>query len=245
MSAASPRTQDPSMEEILASIRRIIADDQGGAEAGAQPADETDDVLDLAELAPAPAPPPAPAPAPVSRPTLVADAEAFRDFQPEPEAPPRPSIVASPARMPARSALELEPEPSPLAAMRPSFSDFDPAPEPEAFPVTAPSFAAAPPPVMAPPAALPPAAPAFTPAPSAPTASESLEALVSSEATSSVGNAFSMLSHTVLTQNARTLEDLVKDMLKPMLKAWLDDNLPPLVERLVRAEIERVARGGR
>ena len=31
----------------------------------------------------------------------------------------------------------------------------------------------------------------------------------------------------------------------PMLKAWLDDNLPGLVERLVRAEIERVARGGR
>jgi cell pole-organizing protein PopZ len=52
-----------------------------------------------------------------------------------------------------------------------------------------------------------------------------------------------MLSHTVLTQNARTLEDLVKEMLKPMLKMWLDDNLPPLVERLVRAEIERVARG--
>ena len=34
----------------------------------------------------------------------------------------------------------------------------------------------------------------------------------------------------------------MKDMLRPMLKAWLDDNLPPLVERLVRAEIERVAR---
>ena len=51
-----------------------------------------------------------------------------------------------------------------------------------------------------------------------------------------------MLAHTVLTQNARTLEDLVKEMLRPMLKAWLDDNLPTLVERLVRAEIERVVR---
>jgi cell pole-organizing protein PopZ len=53
-----------------------------------------------------------------------------------------------------------------------------------------------------------------------------------------------MLSSTVLSRNQRTLEDLVKEMLKPMLKTWLDDNLPPMVERLVRAEIERVARGG-
>ena len=44
-------------------------------------------------------------------------------------------------------------------------------------------------------------------------------------------------------QNARTLEDLVKEMLRPMLKGWLDDNLPGLVERIVRAEIERVSRG--
>jgi len=34
-------------------------------------------------------------------------------------------------------------------------------------------------------------------------------------------------------------------MLRPMLKSWLDDNLPSLVERLVRSEIERVSRGGR
>ena len=47
----------------------------------------------------------------------------------------------------------------------------------------------------------------------------------------------------MLVQNARTLEDLVREMLRPMLKSWLDDNLPGMVERLVRAEIERVARG--
>jgi len=40
-----------------------------------------------------------------------------------------------------------------------------------------------------------------------------------------------------------TKGELVRDMLRPMLKVWLDDNLPPLVERLVRNEIERVARG--
>jgi cell pole-organizing protein PopZ len=37
-----------------------------------------------------------------------------------------------------------------------------------------------------------------------------------------------------------TLEDIVREEIRPMLKAWLDTNLPPLVERLVAAEIERV-----
>ena len=50
-------------------------------------------------------------------------------------------------------------------------------------------------------------------------------------------------AETVLVQNSRTLDDLVREMLRPMLKAWLDDNLPTLVERMVRAEIERVSRG--
>jgi uncharacterized protein len=68
-------------------------------------------------------------------------------------------------------------------------------------------------------------------------------AILSSEADLAVARAFNSLSRTVLSDNARTLEDLVTEMLRPLLKAWLDDNLPPLVERLVRIEIERVARG--
>jgi hypothetical protein len=67
--------------------------------------------------------------------------------------------------------------------------------------------------------------------------------LVSSETSAAVDSAFSALAQTVLVQNARTLEDLVREMLRPMLKSWLDDNLPGMVERLVRAEIERVSRG--
>ena len=67
--------------------------------------------------------------------------------------------------------------------------------------------------------------------------------MLSGEADVAIGRAFDTLRHAVLSDNARTLDDLVKDMLRPMLKGWLDDNLPPLVERLVRAEIERVARG--
>jgi cell pole-organizing protein PopZ len=68
-------------------------------------------------------------------------------------------------------------------------------------------------------------------------------AILSSETDLAVARAFNTLSRTVLTDNARTLEDLVTEMLRPLLKAWLDDNLPSLVERLVRMEIERVARG--
>jgi cell pole-organizing protein PopZ len=49
------------------------------------------------------------------------------------------------------------------------------------------------------------------------------------------------LAQTILVENARTLQDLVREMLQPMLKSWLDDNLPTVVERLVLAEIEQIA----
>jgi uncharacterized protein len=69
--------------------------------------------------------------------------------------------------------------------------------------------------------------------------------LMSATTANVVDSAFNSLANTILGQNARTLEDLVKEMLRPMLKSWLDDNLPGLVDRIVRAEIERVSRGGR
>jgi uncharacterized protein len=69
------------------------------------------------------------------------------------------------------------------------------------------------------------------------------QGLVSATTSAAVDSAFNTLAQTVLVQNGRTLEDLVREMLRPMLKVWLDDNLPSLVERLVRAEIERVSRG--
>jgi cell pole-organizing protein PopZ len=68
--------------------------------------------------------------------------------------------------------------------------------------------------------------------------------LLSPRTSAAVDTAFNSLAHTVLSQNPRTLEDLVREMLKPMLKAWLDANLPDMVERMVRAEIERLSRRG-
>src|SRR5207247_2094673 len=82
----------------------------------------------------------------------------------------------------------------------------------------------------------PPAPPVESPAAPQP------QQILSHSTVSAVESAFNTLANTVLSNNARTLEDLVKEMLRPMLKSWLDDNLPGLVERIVKAEIERVSR---
>jgi uncharacterized protein len=66
--------------------------------------------------------------------------------------------------------------------------------------------------------------------------------LLSREATAAVGSAFNTLTETV-KKHEQTLEDVVRETLRPMLKSWLDENLPRVVERMVRAEVERVTRG--
>lgn len=204
--SAQPKPSEPSMEEILASIRRIIADD---------------------EVKPAAASEPEPAPI-----ALV----------PEPAAEPEPAPEIE------DDVLDLGAEASRIEAFIPSADDDIDFADPVV--VSPPAVAAAP--VVeaphAPEAVAPPVVTAFVPPqppPASPQPSLDMAALLSDQAGAAVNNAFGALAHTVLNNNARTLEDLVKDMLKPMLKTWLDDNLPGMVERLVRAEIERVARGGR
>ena len=71
--------------------------------------------------------------------------------------------------------------------------------------------------------------------------------LVAPEAAASATAAVSALVQALVAERTTpvhrsgpTIEDLVRDELRPMLKAWLDQHLPPLVERLVRIEIERV-----
>jgi cell pole-organizing protein PopZ len=94
----------------------------------------------------------------------------------------------------------------------------------------------------------------IAPPPEAPARQDFESGLLSPAVDSTVSQAFGLLSSTIsnqslsstlLSSSPRTLEDLVGDLLRPLLKAWLDEHLPPLVERLVRTEIERVARGGR
>ncbi len=81
------------------------------------------------------------------------------------------------------------------------------------------------------------------PPPRRPAAPTEADRLISAATDQAVQHAFGSLSSMVVSRNARTIEDLVQEMLRPMLKSWLDENLPTMVERMVRAEIERVARG--
>lgn len=69
--------------------------------------------------------------------------------------------------------------------------------------------------------------------------------LMSEAAGAQVSRSFEELADVVDGGPRRSLDELAQEMLRPMLQEWLDDNLPTLVERLVREEIERVARGPR
>jgi cell pole-organizing protein PopZ len=201
------KAQEPSMEEILASIRRIIADDDAAKPAAKAPAKPAE--------AP-PAKPAAPAPAAPAEAAGGDDMDAMLadlDENPQPAPEPPDEVLELTEAMAAPA-----PEPA-----QPSFRRIDPDQPDVVFDDVAP----------APP---PPAAPRV-PAADSP--------LLSNAASAAVHSAFGSLAHSVLAQNPRTLEDLVKEMLRPMLKAWLDDNLPVMVERMVRAEIERVSRGPR
>jgi cell pole-organizing protein PopZ len=250
------KVQEPSMEEILASIRRIIADDE------AKPA--------AAEKAPpsppAPAPPPKPEkPAPAARaPVEAAPAPASPLPAPVKAAPPPPPPPPPPAPKPASpapaatnsqddidallngldeatTAEEIRPAsvPEDVLELTDEMALPDPPPQPAFKKVEMPDdleFTEAVAAQALPPERgfeLPPSTePAVAPSP-----------ILSRSTVSAVESAFNSLAHTVLSNNARTLEDLVKEMLRPMLKSWLDDNLPGLVERIVKAEIERVSRG--
>jgi cell pole-organizing protein PopZ len=210
------KAQEPSMEEILASIRRIIADD---------------DTKPAAKAPEPPPPPKAPPPPPPKAEEPAAggmnqnDIDAMLaglDEPSEPEPPPAPPPPPPPP--------EPEPEPEVLelteamqAPVAPAFRKIE-AHQDVVFEEPPP-----PPRMVEPPRPLPP--PAMG------------EHIMSNATAAAVDSAFNALAQTVLVQNSKSLEDIVKDMLRPMLQHWLDNNLPTLVERLVRQEIERVARG--
>ena len=79
--------------------------------------------------------------------------------------------------------------------------------------------------------------PAYTPAP-APD-----EPLVGSYAAESTASHFGALARSIaMPKEGRSLEDVVREMLKPMLRDWLDQNLPGIVEARVQAEVERISR---
>lgn len=75
--------------------------------------------------------------------------------------------------------------------------------------------------------------------------SDSAVHLISASAGAKVAAAFGDLNEAFAAGSRRSFDEMAEEMLRPMLQQWLDDNLPTLVERLVREEIERVARGDR
>jgi uncharacterized protein len=80
-----------------------------------------------------------------------------------------------------------------------------------------------------------------TPAPSETAAQR--PAIISPAAGRQVAAAFGELSEAFAARSKKSFDELAEQMLRPMLQEWLDNNLPLLVEKLVREEIERVARG--
>lgn len=71
--------------------------------------------------------------------------------------------------------------------------------------------------------------------------------LMSTETINAANSSFNQLADTLMARalGERSIEDMTQDLLKGMLRSWLDAHLPGLVEKLVREEIERVARRGR
>jgi uncharacterized protein len=246
------KVQEPSMEEILASIRRIIADDEAkpaAAEkppgpAGAKPEkpaaaapakpmmnDIPPSAIPAAQAAAAkvavpplkPAPPPVTPPAAAPKPAASNSQDDIDELLSGLDEATSPSEVRPP--LPDGDVFELTdemalPDPSP-----PSFNKIEPKDDLEFAETSAAKAGHRQPPPLETPAAPQP------------------QQILSHSTVSAVESAFNTLANTVLSNNARTLEDLVKEMLRPMLKSWLDDNLPGLVERIVKAEIERVSRG--
>lgn len=90
-------------------------------------------------------------------------------------------------------------------------------------------------------ASAPEPAPAPKPVAAAPSAG-----LVSERTESIAASSFGALTSNLLVPHSdRTLEDVAKDLLRPMLQAWLDQHLPAIVEEQVRLEVERIARQSR
>ncbi len=81
------------------------------------------------------------------------------------------------------------------------------------------------------------------PAADADAVQQSEEPLLSPKADEAVALSFGALTANLDVRGAALADSMMRDMLRPMLKLWLDENLPAVVERLVREEIQRVARG--
>ncbi|WP_375209901.1 PopZ family protein [Hyphomonas jannaschiana] len=222
---ANEAHKEPTMEEILASIRKIISDDAAAPASAPEPEpeianDEEDDVSleevmfddDIREEATEPE----------AAEEFEMESFEIEDFSAEepPEAAPEPAQSFE-SLLSASRAAEAEPEPAP-----------QPVPEP---------VAAAPAPAQPKPAPAP--APVEKPMSASP-AYDNASLTDESTANAAAGALGKLISKMDLgTDN--TLEGLVRELLRPMIKEWLDANLASIVEEKVEAEVERISRMAR
>jgi uncharacterized protein len=187
MSTPKPQNE-PTMEEILASIRKIISED---AEAPAKPGEAPA----AAPSAPAAAPTPA-APA-ASRAASAPPAEAREDVLELTDMVKDDGSVEK-VKQPSEELVMTDSQPEPAAPPRPAA-----APDNELL--------------------------------------SSRSAAAAASALAGLAGAAAATRGMALGNGQKTIEDIVRELLRPMLKDWLDANLPPLVERLVQREIAKLA----
>ena len=261
MSQADKGSAEPSMEEILASIRRIISDDKEED----VPADSAP-----AEVAAAPSAQPAPVsgPAPAAPPGFAAPIQAgpaamddaassvpvsapvMADAPPPKPAAAQASVAAPPPNTQEIPVVDTPPQEGAEEMELTEILEEEPIAAPEPVPPPPPKAEA---PVQAVVAVAPVAEAA---APLSPPLDIAASLSVADGDRSLVSPPIRALSTNMLADLAgaihargfvlgnvsMTLEDLIRDLMRPHLKEWLDRNLPSIVERMVRAEIERLAR---
>ncbi len=219
--SANAKSNEPSMDEILASIRRIIADDD-----------------------PMPRRPER-APEPVSRrPPMPQARMAAPPVGQSPGGPSLSDPLFSDASLSGDSTVRehsFAAEPATELMKGEDMADYPYQGAASSQPATA----RRPEPVREPTAPRPVSVRPPEPTSRAPAEPARRKDLLSPDVDAAVIAAFESLGDAVLPARERTIEDLVKEILRPMLKTWLDDNLPRIVERQVRQEIERISRTSR
>jgi cell pole-organizing protein PopZ len=219
-----PAPKEPSMDEILSSIRQIIADDDAGpASVGPAAPMPPGQAADAAGLAPGPSMAD-PEPLALSPEQIMRDDDEVADR----------SAGEGMSRVPGAG------EKSPPPLLDPEDVSFDEEDEPASAP-----SAFTPPPFQPRRYDAVAAVSRAAPLPDPRLADDMAEQLLGPAAESAVQGTLGKLNNLSMVGSGLTLEDLMRQMLRPMLKEWLDENLPTVVERMVEKEIERVSRGRR
>ena len=262
-----PAPKEPSMDEILSSIRQIIADDDAAAPKkpaglGTSPLVAPAPPIRPA-LAPRPvataAPQPEPEPLALSAEQIMFDADKdeddsaakplnFDDILGGSSQAAEPEAFAGEAELVDPEDVSFAPDPEPEQDPMAMFSvemDDEPEPPPPPAPVAAaPRPAYVPPPMPRPEPRPQPSVAQTAPMPDPTLSSDMADQLLDGATHSAVKSTFSRLNGLSMVNSGVTLEAMMREMLRPMLKEWLDENLPSVVERMVEKEIARISRGG-